>query len=247
MKRLIVWASACAFGLAVATPPQAHAQALEVHPVLIEFLPGQATTTIHVTNQGTFPATIQLRPFAWKQPPVGDDQLSSSEALAFSPPFITLPPGESQVVRLILQGNGSKAEASYRLLLDEIPPPTSVGTRGVRLALHLSIPIFTEADRSSLPALTWQLIVNGQGDATLIATNHGNRHAYFTTIALSGAGFTPVAVKSNGSPYVLAGAERRWTVSAPAGLIRPGAALELTAITNNGRHLKNPVPVSAGP
>lgn len=215
--------------------------------MLVELLPGQTATTVHVTNQGSFPATIQLRSFAWAQQAMGNDQLSSSDAIAFSPPFITLPPGESQVVRLILQSAGAGGEASYRLLLDEIPPPPSVGTRGVRLTLHLSLPVFAETDRKAAAALTWRLIADGQGDGTLVVKNRGTRHASFNSITLSGAGFRPVAVKPNGSPYVLAGAERRWTVTGPAGLIRPGTTLQVTATTSNGGHVESSLPVIAGP
>lgn len=244
MNRLIFWALACVAGFAVAWPQQARSQALEVHPVVVELAPGQMATTLHITNEGPASAIIQLRSFAWTQQAKGSDQLSPSEKLAFSPPFVTLPPNQSQVVRLILQRPPTTAETTYRLLLDELPPPHSARTRGVRLALHLSIPVFAEVDQKAQAAVSWQLVADGRGGGTLIAVNRGSRHASFNKITISAPGFRPIAMSSNGSPYILAGAERRWHIAGAAGLMRPGIMLHLTARTSNGSHIRALLPVS---
>ncbi len=59
-----------------------------------------------------------------------------------SPPAVTIAPGASQVARLILRKPPEGKEATYRLLVDQIPPPAAPGT--VRVALRLSIPVFAE-------------------------------------------------------------------------------------------------------
>src|ERR1700733_1666382 len=88
----------------------AEAQALSVLPVNIFLQPGQAATTLTVTNQGTSKTAVQIRAYAWNQQD-GDDLLTPSEEVVISPPIASIAPGANQVVRIIvppLPSNGDR-------------------------------------------------------------------------------------------------------------------------------------------
>jgi fimbrial chaperone protein len=207
----------------------ARAQELSVLPVTIQLAPGQLAATLTVSNRGASETSVQVRVYAWSQP--DGDQLQPTDAVIASPPLATIPAGGSQVVRLLLRQEPLRQEATYRLLLDQIPPPASPGT--VRIALRLSIPIFAEPPVRVAPAVRWGIEIDGR-QAYLVATNTGTRHLVVRDIAIRPATGAPLTVEANASPYILAGATRRWRLSTPAALPTPGTALHLTAQTDNG-------------
>ena len=100
------------------------AQSLGISPVTLQIAPGQAATSLTVTNQGNRPTAIQLRVFAWNQDK-GEDELIPTDQLIVSPPIATIAPSATQVVRLMLRRPASGKEASYRILLDQIRRPPS--------------------------------------------------------------------------------------------------------------------------
>jgi fimbrial chaperone protein len=119
--------------LALCSAGAAKAQSLTVLPVNIEMAPGQMSTTMTVINQGTTETSVQLRAFAWSQKD-GKEVLTASDDVVASPPAATIAPGATQVVRLVLRKAPGAQEATYRMLLDQIPPPAAPGT--VRISLR---------------------------------------------------------------------------------------------------------------
>ncbi len=219
--------------------PAARAQSLTVLPVGIRLAPGQMTGTLTVINQDDAETAFQIRAFAWGQPQ-GENALSPTEELLASPPLGTIAPRGSQVVRVVLRRPAQGAEATYRILLDQLPGPASPGT--VRVALRLSIPIFAEPpDRPIAPRLAWRIEAAG-GQAQLVVSNEGTRHETVREMALAGAG--PLRLVGDASPYVLAGATRRWQIL-PAPRLPPGGSLRLTARGDAGP-IDLPVAVHAG-
>jgi fimbrial chaperone protein len=207
----------------------AHAQALEVSPISIEFQPDQMTTTLSVTNQGREPTVLQMRPFQWDQAN-NSDQLTATVDLLVSPPITNVPAGESQTFRLVLERPANETETSYRLLLDQLPAPAMAGT--VRIALRISIPVFAEPQQQVYPDLDWRIETLGNGDVLVVA-NHGTKHARI---------LNPVLVESNGrkikllpgqTPYILPGAERRWSFGSKNHPI-PGSTVHLIAMSDAG-------------
>jgi fimbrial chaperone protein len=141
------------------------------------------------------------------------------------------------VVRVVLRKPPQGKEASYRVLLDQIPPPAMPGT--IRIALRLSVPILAAPTTRSAPHVQWR--VEG---GYLVAVNDGNQHETVRDIALATAGGGALKVETNVSPYILAGATRRWRIVSQAQ--SPGATLHLTAHADSGA-IDQPVPVGAGP
>jgi P pilus assembly chaperone PapD len=138
-SRRVVAAVGLVPALIVLLAGSARAQSLMVLSVNIQMAPGQKATTLTVINKGDSETAIQVRAYAWNQPD-GDDQLTTSDAVLVSPPLTSIAPGVSQVVRLVLRQLPQGREATYRIVLDQIPPPAVPGT--VRVVLRMSIPIF---------------------------------------------------------------------------------------------------------
>src|SRR5664279_3233929 len=123
------------------TGAAARAQMLSVWPVNIFLSPGQRAATLSVTNSGSSVTGIQVRAYAWNQKD-GDDQITATRMMIVSPPLASIPPGATQVVRLVLRQLPQDRESTYRILVDQIPPPAEAGV--VHMVLRLSIPIFAQ-------------------------------------------------------------------------------------------------------
>jgi fimbrial chaperone protein len=195
---------------------------------MVEFLPGQAATTLSLVNAGTDPTTVQVRPFAWNQDG-GTDNLVPTLDLAVSPPITEIAPGQSQVFRLVLRRRAAGSEASYRLLLDQLPPPASPGL--VQVVLRLSLPVFARADLRTGNTLLWRLAAGHDG-AMLTVRNPGRQHLRLLSLHVGGGPGREVKLAMGQALYVLPGAERSLPISG-AGL-RRGAALRLEATTDVG-------------
>jgi fimbrial chaperone protein len=209
---------------------QAEAAGLTVLPVTIQMAAGQMAATLTVRNENAAEASLQVRPFSWRQTPRGDDELLPAMDLMASPPIATIPAGTTQVVRLVLRRPAQEREASYRILLDQIPPPAAAGM--VRIALRLSIPIFAEPATRIAPHLQWRVETDGR-QLYLVAFNDGSRHEKVGNISLAGSGGAST-VEPSSSPYILPGATRRWRVLVSGIAPAPGAILRLNANADTG-------------
>lgn len=235
------WPGAIVVVLLLLASGVARAQGLAVLPVNIQMAPGQAASTLTVSNRGDSATSIQVRVYAWNQP--NGDRLDATDEVIASPPLATIPAGGSQVVRLLLRRPPLGREATYRILLDQIPPPASPGT--VRVVLRLSIPIFAEPPARVAPDVRWR-VEDDAGQAYLVGTNIGTRHETVRNIVLVTAGKVPLKVEANVSPYILAGATRRWRIVASGALPAPETSVHLSAHTDTGT-IDETLAVAAGP
>ncbi len=231
-SRLMAAANALAAALVfVLTGSAAGAQSLSVLPVNIFFPAGQKAATLTVTNQGKSETAVQIRAYGWNQQDGNDQQLTSTDAVLMSPPLATIAPGASQVVRLILRQAPQDREAAYRILVDQIPPPAEPGI--VHIVLRLSIPIFAMPATRVLPHLRFHTESEGE-KLYLVGTNDGLSHELVRDIVLTTSGGRQLKEEASISPYILAGATRRWPIAAQGSLPLPSEILRLTAHSNAG-------------
>lgn len=215
--------------LSLVASASVQAQALNVLPVTIQMAAGQRASSLTVLNQGDVEASFQLRAFRWSQAADGSEALAPSDEISVSPPLGTIAPGASQVVRIVVRPALPSQESSYRLLLDQIPAPAAPGT--VRIALRLSLPVFAQPAARTTPHLSFHM-ERITDQLYLVAVNDGSRHEKLLGITLKAANGTVLGVDKNLSPYVLAGATRRWHIAASAPL--NDATLRLTAHAEAG-------------
>ena len=206
MVRRSTFLAACS-ALAILTTTPVRAASIEVAPVVIDLTAEQQTAVITLVNRTNSPTAAQLRAFAWRQSATQEELLPTDQLLV-SPPVFNLAPGASQLVRLVLRPANEGAERTYRIVVDEIPPPMPA-TRGIQLALRLSLPVFVAAPMVAPPRLTWRL----SGDGKLIVANTGKRHERVHDLKLTAPDGSTIALHAPMTPYVLAGAERQWTLS----------------------------------
>ena len=241
--RRVTTAGAFAAGLVVLLAGgTAWAQGLTVLPVNIEISAGQMATTLTVINHGDSETSVQVRAFGWKQPD-GAEQLTPSDDVMVSPPIATIAAGATQVVRLVLRRPVQGNEATYRVLLDQIPPAAAPGT--VRVALRLSIPVFAQPAVRALPHVQFH-VQSAAGQAYLVAFNDGGQHETIRDIALTTNTGSRLKTTAGVSPYILAGATSRWRIDTLSGVPAQGGTLHLTGNANAGV-LDQPVTVVRSP
>jgi fimbrial chaperone protein len=221
-----------ALGLALgAFSGSAHAGAIMVSPVNVVLAPGQTAATLTIGNDGDREVSFQVRSFGWQEDRAGDTQLTPTTELLVSPPLGTIAPGATQVVRLVLAHPPRDRELSYRILFDELTPPTQAGL--VHISLRLSIPVFAEPAGIAAPHVQWRFAGEG-AQMWLVAHNDGKRHQTVRDIALQTADGQALGLKPDTPPYVLAGGEHRWSIQAGSRLPAPGTPLRLTANGDGG-------------
>lgn len=217
-------------GVLASLPSPAAAQSLTVMPVVIDMQPGQLAATISISGQAGSETSYQVRAFAWSQNG-NADRLDPTDEVLLSPPLGVIRANSTQVVRIVIRKPPKDHESVYRILLDQIPPPSAPGT--VRIALRLSLPIFAEPTTRVAPRIEWHVERDGEG-MSLVVVNNGTRHERIRDIVLS-AGTMTFKPQGDSSPYVLAGATRRFRLTGEGDLPAAGANLHLTAQSDGGK------------
>ena len=210
--------------LALATLAFGHdsrAASLQVAPTTITLPPEQAAEGLTLSNTGAQPLHAQLRVFRWTQRD-GVDRLDATTELVLSPPMLELAPGARQLVRVV-RGTAppSDREASYRVIVDELPIETQDSSRTrLRLALRYSIPVFllpgppamdaSNAAASPTGAML-QARLSGEAGARYVEIdNTGDAHAQLADLSFVGRDGRRVAIAPGLSGYVLPGQRMRW-------------------------------------
>jgi fimbrial chaperone protein len=200
------------------------AQSLTVLPVRIQLAPKQMVTSLTLINQGDAETSVQIRVLAWGQSG-GNEELTPTDDVLISPPIATIGAGGTQVVRLVLGRKPQGRESTYRILVDQIPPASSPGT--VRIALRLSIPVFAEPATRTAARMKYH-IESKDGQATLVALNEGSRHETIRELGLTTSTGDGLNAAASASPYILAGATRRWPITTSSRVPLPGDTLRMT-------------------
>jgi fimbrial chaperone protein len=214
----------------VSMSPAARAQALSVLPVNVQMAPGEQAATVTVSNQGNSPTSIQIRAYKWNQD--GDkDELTASNDVVVSPPITTIGSGQSQVVRLILRQAPQDREATYRIILDQIPPPAEPGV--VHVVLRMSIPIFAQPKARANSDLQFH-VETKDGNTYLVGVNDGLRHESIRGIELKTSDGRELKAANGDSPYILAGSTRHWRIDSPDAVPVANDTFQLTAHSDTG-------------
>lgn len=192
---------------------------LQVVPTSITIEAGQGAAGLTLSNTGTAPLHAQLRVFRWRQDG-GEDRLEAATDIALSPPMVEIAAGGRQLVRVVRTGPPpGETEASYRLIVDEIPAerggdaggPASPPSAGLRFVMRYSIPLFLSPTGPEPVAPALRLRVTGDADERFIEIgNDGRGHAQVADLAFIAADGTRIVIAAGLSGYVLPGQRRRW-------------------------------------
>ena len=109
---LFGFATAALPAIAQETAPAAtdSAASLSIAPLRVEVDSGDEGATVYLTNASSRELPVQARLFAWTQDD-GNDVYAPSSELTVSPSISMIPPGETQIVRLLRKVGAGKGES----------------------------------------------------------------------------------------------------------------------------------------
>jgi len=216
----------------------ASAAALSLVPVRIALTDKQPISAITVRNDGDEATVVQLEVSQWSQADGKDVYAATAEILA-TPPIFTVPPGGSQLVRIGLRrAADAEQELTYRVFLQEIPPPPTPGFKGLHVALRFGVPVFVAAakakrDVAPVAALQWRThVVPGTG-LTLTADNTAAAHVQVTRFNLTLPADSKMLAERKAPKYILPGQHGDWQIELTPAPVA-GTSLHVSAETDAG-------------
>jgi fimbrial chaperone protein len=236
MLERVLKQAACGLFFFVVCASVANAASFGVSPVRLTLSDSQKIGSLSVRNDGTEPVSMQLEVLNWSQE-AGNDVLTPSRELLANPPIFTVPAGGSQLVRVGLRrAPDGQRELTYRIALQELPPPPKPDFMGSRMLMRVSLPVFVLPKVDAKPVLRWQATRTSQGALKVSLTNNGNAHIQIANFKLSQPGSAQPWVTKQSAEYVLPGQSRDWNLRANAEypVPLPGVTLQLFAQTDAG-------------
>ena len=207
--------SAAAIAVLLAVP-RADASSFTVNPTQVVLSAKVTSTLVTIRNESDEQLRFQLSMFGWTQSLKGEMQLTPTKDIVYFPALLTLAPKEERKIRVGAQVPAGTVEKTYRLFVEELPPPDKPGQTGVRVLTRMGIPIFLEpAAKSGQARLTNLGLRNGT--LTFRLANAGTVHFTPQSIrvrALDSSGAV-VLDKKIDAWYILAGTEREYDAVVP--------------------------------
>ena len=213
--------------LAIASP--AFAGSMQVSPLGIELGQGISTSTENLENKGTTVITAQVRIFKWEQKD-GKEIMTPTTDVVASPPALKIQPGGKATIRIVrLSKAPIVGEESYRLIIDDIPPPPDKAGDSISFAVRHAIPVFFQAPGIKTQ-LSWSASIHGE-DLELSANNAGDLHSRLAQLVVTSAG-KQVAALNGLAGYVIGHDVSHWKFKVKG--VQVGSTLALKAAGNDG-------------
>jgi fimbrial chaperone protein len=194
------------------------AAGLNVSPVQLHLAPDASKALLTLRNDGEADARYQITVSAWDEDPVAGMKLAPTDAIVFFPAMLALKPGETRSVRVGAAVPFGPVEKTYRLFVEELPPPQKPQTRSeVRVLTRVGIPIFVAPVKTLEDRKLGQPVL-GKGSASLEVENTGNVHFRVDSVKLEGygEGGAKLFERAVQGWYLLAGGHKRYQVEVPA-------------------------------
>lgn len=198
------------------------ASTLSISPLRIELDRNGTGATVYLTNSSDRQVAVQSRIFAWTQD-AGNDVYAPSSDLTVSPSISMIPPGETQIVRLLRKGAASPGEKRFRLAVDQLPDPALTQAGQAQVRIRFTLPVFADRDAAAPAALAWRV-----RDDRLELANSGGLTARVGNLAVTTAGGQALQVERNTMRYV----QGNSTISWPIGKGCATGAVRVTAIVD---------------
>jgi fimbrial chaperone protein len=188
--------------LALSHPASAHADGVQVTPVLVTVDGARGTASLRVRNLREREISFDVELYAWDQID-GADVLAPTTDLIAAPSVFAIAPGQEQILRIARAGASRasvpETEIAYRLLLRELPSPEP-SANGFRVQLTMSLPVFV-VPRASHTQLAATRVIDPALGPSIRLENAGSAHIRLGPIA-----FGPSGERLDAAPrYLLAG------------------------------------------
>jgi fimbrial chaperone protein len=186
-------------------------------------------TVENLENKGTSIITAQVRVFKWTVKD-GKEQMTPTTDVVASPPALKIQPGGKATVRVVrLSKAPVTGEESYRLIIDDIPPPPDKAGDSVSFAVRHAIPVFFQAPGIK-SQLVWSARLKGD-ELYLQAQNNGQLHARIALVNVSVNGAIVGSIPGLAG-YALGGEADELKLKVKG--VSPGMKLQIKAATNDG-------------
>jgi fimbrial chaperone protein len=198
------------------------ASTFNISPIRVQLSATHRTEALTLTNADDSPVVVQVRLYSWSQKD-GAEKLEDTRELLSTPPVLQIPPNGQQIIRVALRRDPDPTqELTYRVIFEEVPQAAPKEFSGLRVALHLSVPIFVAPVQGKAnPQLAWQSRWLSNGQLEVAAINSGTGHLQVTDFeALFPGSLMPLRGVS--SKYVLPGSRVSWILTPPADATRQG-------------------------
>lgn len=224
-------AALCSIALLI--PGIAAAASWQIDPVRVELSPQQQTAAVVVRNDSDQPTSLQIQAVSWSQLK-GKDVYTPTKELLVSPPIVTIAPKTEQIIRVALRRQAdSTSELTYRISLQELPPPPGPDFMGVKVALRITIPVFVQSQNGeAAPKAVWNVTQMPDKKLKVWMRNQGNAHIQISDFSLYVPGNEQAIFGELGSSYVLAGQEHEWLIKTSSLANISGGRLRLKAYTD---------------
>jgi fimbrial chaperone protein len=179
---------------------------LAISPLRIEIDDADRGATVMLTNTSERALPVQSRLFAWSQAG-GEDVYEASSDLTISPSIASIPPGETQIVRVLRSGAASPGEKRYRLVVDQLPDPAAARAGAAEARIRFAVPMFLDRTKTAPAQLDWRIGAKG-----IELTNTGGATARVLQLDVKTANGTSVPVERNSLRYVLGNSTIAWPV-----------------------------------
>lgn len=212
-----------------------------VSPIRIDLDRSARNGAITVTNdEEADPLRAQLKLFEWTQMSGGKDEYKEVEDLVYFPRLMALEKGEQKVVRVGLRTPAIEREKTYRLFIEELPPPPAAGGARVAIAVRFGVPIFVKPIKEEAKGEIDKIDMV-KGVLRIGVRNTGNVHFAIASItAASGTAFS----KEASGWYLLAGVDREHTIEVPTAACATLKQIDVTVKTDK-LELKKTLDVNA--
>lgn len=206
-----------------------------VSPILVNLSTTNATAALEVVNNGDEAVVIQSEVKTWKQENGASAYQPTTDILA-TPPIFTVPAHGKQIVRMGMRRTvDPKMELSYRLFLQEVPPPPKPDFKGVQIRLRLGVPVYITPAIAAQPVPKWSATQDADGLIKLTLVNEGNAHLQISDFVLKVPGNANPLVKQEISFSLLAGSSQSWILKPDPKVLINDGHIQVQAFSTVGR------------
>jgi len=203
----------------------ARAASLNIAPLRFEFTKDEATATLRLTNTSNRDLPVQTRVFAWSQAD-GEDKFALSSDLTVSPSIISIPAGQTQIVRLMRRSAPGQGEKRFRLAVDQLPDPDAAKVGGADALIRFTIPVFADRDMAAPARLGWTIAAD-----RIELTNAGGQTSRVAGITVKTLDGREIEVERNSLRYIQGSSTIAWPIQGGCGLGRVKITAQLDGDT----------------
>lgn len=211
--------AALAVAALLAGAGHAHAARFQVHPTRVDLAGDHHVGSVTVTNRSTGTVRFQVTAMAWSEGEDGTTGLVATDDVVVYPSLFSLPAGASRAVRVTTATPPGSREVSYRIFVEELPPPRTGGGGApgrVTMLTRMAIPVFLPPTRDHVAGAVTAAVSADAIDLRLV--NRGSVHVRVKAVRVIAEGAGGVVFdRSQAGWYLLAGGARRYRLPLAAG------------------------------